>query len=81
MKRAEADDIQVVAIAMLGHKADLGFMALGADLWRLRRLQSQLQAAGLNVVSSYVSLTEVSEYAAGPPGRDEADQVVPLAPT
>ena len=36
---------------MLGHKADIGFMALGADLWRLRRLQSELQAAGLIVTS------------------------------
>ncbi len=54
---------------MLGHKADLGFMALGPDLWRLRGLQSALQAAGLEVVDSYVSLTEVSEYAQGCPRR------------
>ena len=64
---------------MLGHKADVGFMALGADLWRLRRLQSDLQAAGLVVADSYVSLTEVSEYAAGHPRRDEADPAVPDA--
>ena len=61
VKDAQSDDVQVVTVAMLGHKADLGVMALGADLWRLRRLQSDLQAAGLVVVDSYVSLTEVSE--------------------
>ena len=61
---------------MLGHKADLGFMALGPDLWRLRRLQTDLQVAGLMVADSYVSLTEVSEYSAGDPRRDEADPAV-----
>ena len=65
VKAAEGDDVQVVPVAMLGHKADLAFMALGADLWRLRQLQTELTAAGLEVVDSYVSLTELSEYAPG----------------
>jgi chlorite dismutase len=64
VKAAQTEEgYQVVVFATLGHKADVGFMALGPDLWRLRRLQSALQAAGLEIVSSYVSLTEVSEYA------------------
>src|SRR5918999_1257906 len=67
VKSAQADDHQVVSFAVLGHKADLGFMALGPDLWRLRSLQSDVQAAGLEVAWSYVSLTEVSEYAKGLP--------------
>ena len=67
VKRAEADGDQVVPVAILGHKADLAFMALGDDLWRLRRLQADLVAAGLAVVDSYVSLTELSEYAQGVP--------------
>jgi chlorite dismutase len=72
VKAAQSDDHQVISVAVLGHKADLGFLALGPDLWRLRGLQSGLQAAGLDVVGSYVSLTEVSEYAAGmPPERTE----------
>jgi peroxiredoxin len=80
VKRAEADDLQVVSVAMLGHKADLCFMALGADLWRLRRFQSDLQGAGLTVVDSYVSLTEVSEYAAGIPDEMKQSRLYPTLP-
>ena len=67
VKAAQGDDHQVVTFAVLGHKADLGFLAVGPDLWRLRALQAGLQQAGLEVVASYVSLTEVSEYAQGLP--------------
>jgi hydrogen peroxide-dependent heme synthase len=49
---------------MLGHKADLGVIALGPDLARLQRFQSELLAAPLEPVYSYVSLTEQSEYGA-----------------
>ena len=80
VKRAEADEIQVVPVAMLGHKADLCFMALGADLWRLRRFQSDLQAAGLSVVDSYVSLTEVSEYATATPDEMKQARLYPTLP-
>ena len=65
---------------MLGHKADLGFMALGADLWRLRRFQSRPAGGRPEVVDSYVSLTEVSEYADGHPRRDEADPALSHLP-
>ena len=44
---AEADGYQVVTVALLGHKADLGLMALGPDVWRLRRLQTEAAGAGL----------------------------------
>jgi len=67
VKEAEAAGHQVVTFAVLGHKADLGFLALGPDLWRLQRLQAALQQAGLGIAASYVSLTEVSEYAKGMP--------------
>jgi chlorite dismutase len=80
VKGAEADDVQVVAVAMLGHKADLGFVAVGADLWRLRRFQTDLQLAGLLVVDSYVSLTEVSEYAAGIPDSVKQSRLYPSLP-
>jgi chlorite dismutase len=72
VKACQADDHQVVVFAVLGHKADLGVMGVGPDLWRLRRLQAELTAAGLTMADSYVSLTEVSEYAQGvPPERLE----------
>lgn len=64
---ARADELQVVPVAVLGHKADVALMVLGRDVWRLRAFQSQVVAAGLTVVDSYVSLTELSEYAQGLP--------------
>lgn len=80
VKRAEADAHQVVTVAILGHKADVGFMALGPDLWRLRALQSELVTAGLPVVASYVSLTEVSEYAQGVPDELKQARLYPALP-
>ena len=72
VKACQADDHQVVTFAVLGHKAQIGVLALGPDLWRLQQLQAELMAAGLDLVDSYVSLTEISEYAAGmPPERLE----------
>ena len=60
----EADGHQVVCMAMLGHKADLGVMALGPDLARLHAFQAELLTAPLEPVWSYLSLTELSEYGA-----------------
>ena len=77
---AEDDGYQVVPVAVLGHKADLGFMALGPDQWRLRRLQSELTAAGLELVDSYVSLTEISEYAKGVPEEMKQARLHPQLP-
>ena len=56
------DDHQVLAFVVLGHKADLGLLALGPDLARFQRFQQALLAAPLRPVWSYVSLTEASEY-------------------
>ena len=80
VKRAEADGDQVVPVAVLGHKADLAFMALGTDLWQLRRLQADLTNAGLEVVDSYVSLTEISEYAQGVPEHLREARLHPQLP-
>jgi chlorite dismutase len=76
----EADGYQVVVAALLGHKADLCVMLLGPDLWRLRRAQSELVHAGLAVVDSFVSLTEVSEYAAGMPAERLEPRLHPVLP-
>ena len=67
VKACEGAGYQVVTASMLGHKADACFLALGPD-WRvLRRFQTALRNAGLETTDSYVSLTEVSEYAKGMP--------------
>lgn len=77
---AEAHGAQVVCLSMLGHKCDMAFMALSADLRILRRFQTALQRAGLDVVDSYVSLTEVSEYAAGMPPEMLQPRLHPVLP-
>jgi chlorite dismutase len=80
VKAAESDGVQVVPVAVLGHKADLCIMAVGEDLWRLRRLQTELVAAGLALVDSYVSLTELSEYAQGVPEEMRQARLHPQLP-
>ncbi|HYA44647.1 MAG TPA: chlorite dismutase family protein, partial [Acidimicrobiales bacterium] len=74
VKSAEEAGQQVVPSAILGHKADIGFMVLGPDLVALRQVQSRIvRSSGLELASSYLSLTEVSEYARGlPAARLEA---------
>lgn len=80
VKAAQADDVQVVSVALLGHKADVGFMALAPELWRLRSFQTAIQSAGLDVADSYVSLTEVSEYAQGMPEETKRTRLYPQVP-
>lgn len=80
VKAAEAAGVQVVCVAILGHKCDVAFMAMHDDLRQLRALQSGLQRAGLDVVDSYVSLTEVSEYAAGMPQEHLQARLYPDIP-
>jgi hydrogen peroxide-dependent heme synthase len=72
--RLTADDThQAVTFAVLGHKADLGVMALGPDLARLQAFEQDLARAPLVPTWSYLSLTEQSEY-----GATEADERVRL---
>ena len=77
---ARGAGLQVVSAAIVGAKADACFMALGENLWDVRRFQSSLQAAGLFVAESYVSLTEVSEYAAGMPEEMLQARLYPTLP-
>jgi chlorite dismutase len=55
-------------------------MALGQDVTALRRLQTNLQRAGLLVVDSYLSITEVSEYATGLPDEALQARLYPVLP-
>ncbi|HWD24840.1 MAG TPA: chlorite dismutase family protein [Acidimicrobiales bacterium] len=64
---------QVVTVAMLGHRSDLGIMAIGPSAASIRHLQTELRKANLELVDSYLSRTEISEYAKGlPPEMVEA---------
>src|SRR5258708_821741 len=67
LKRGPGEGYQLVTVALLGHKADVALMIVGPDVWRLREFQTAVQQAGLDVVASYVSLSEESEYAQGMP--------------
>ena len=80
VKDGRAAGDQVVTVALLGHKADIGFMVIGDDLWRLRSLQSTLVSSGLDPTWSYVSLTELSEYAPGLPEPVKQARLYPTLP-
>jgi peroxiredoxin len=80
VEKSQAADVQVVTVAVLGHKAELCFMALSNDAWLLRDLQTGLTAAGLDVVDSFVSITELSEYAAGIPEEMKNMRLYPDLP-
>ena len=45
----EADEHQVLVFTVLGHKAELGIMALGPDVARLQAFQHELAAAPLDL--------------------------------
>jgi chlorite dismutase len=80
VEESRAADLQVVTAAIMGAKADICFMVLGINLWDLRTFQSKIQAASLLVSESYVSVTEVSEYAAGTPEKILHDRLWPVLP-
>lgn len=80
VKAAENSGVTVVCVSMLGHKADLAVMGLAADLRELKNLQTGVQRAGVEIVDSYVSLTEVSEYAKGMPAEMLNSRLYPQLP-
>ena len=80
VKTAEEAECQVIAASMLGHKADLCFMVLSRSWRTLRAFQSGIAAAGIDIVDSYVSITEVSEYAKGLPEHMVRQRVYPELP-
>ena len=77
---ALASSMQVVTVSILGHKADVAFMVLGEDWVQLRKFQTSLVSAGLDVVDTYVSLTEISEYAQGVPEEMRNARLYPELP-
>ena len=71
---------QVIPISILGHKADMAFMVLDEDWVALRKFQATIPKCGLEIVDSYVSLTEISEYAAGVPDEMRNARLYPELP-
>ena len=71
---------QVISISILGHKADIAFMVLDEDWLTLRKFQATISTCGLEIVDSYVSLTEISEYAAGVPDEMRNARLYPELP-
>ncbi len=80
VKAAQSRGTQVVCVSMLGHKCDAAFMAVHENLRELRALQTALQHAGFEVADSYVSITEVSEYAKGMPEEMQKPRLYPTIP-
>lgn len=77
---ARSDGDQVVTASLLGHRADLCTMILSTDQWRIRGMQTRLAAAGLALADSYISLTELSEYAQGVPEELKQARLYPDLP-
>ena len=80
VKIRQDDGDQVVSAAVLGHKADVCFLALGPDLWRLQRFQAAVRRSGAEIVWSYTSLTELSEYGDGLPEEMKQARLYPVLP-
>lgn len=77
---ARDDGLQVVIFSVLGHKADVATMVLSKDLGRAQTMQRELIRAGLTLSWSYVSLTELSEYASGLPDEMKQARLYPVLP-
>ena len=80
VKTAQGRGVQVVSVSMLGHKADVAFMAVAVDMRELRKFQTAVQTAGVFITDSYVSITELSEYAANVPEEMKTARLYPQLP-
>ena len=80
VKDAQGRGVQVVGVSMLGHKADVAFMAVASDMRELRKFQTAVQTAGVFITDSYVSITELSEYAANVPEEMKTARLYPQLP-
>lgn len=78
--KKNSDDVQIICISILGHKADFAFMMLSSDWVQLRETQTDIGNCGVDIVDSYVSLTEISEYAAGVPEEMRKARLYPELP-
>ncbi|MEC7844211.1 MAG: chlorite dismutase family protein [Actinomycetota bacterium] len=77
---ASSESGQVIPISILGHKAEMAFMVLDENWVALRKFQTTISNCGLEIVDSYVSLTEISEYADGVPDEMRNARLYPTLP-
>ena len=77
---ASSEGWQVIPISILGHKAEMAFMVLDENWVALRKFQTTISNCGLEIVDSYVSLTEISEYADGVPDEMRNARLYPTLP-
>jgi len=71
----------IIALQILGPKADFGIMALSKSFEDLHNLQIAINRLNnLTTVYGYVSLTEVSEYVAGMPEERKKERLFPILP-
>jgi len=80
LKQCEAAGAQVMTASLLGHHAQVAVMALHQDFAVLRDLQAGLSRAGLTLVDSFVSITEVSEYSQHLPEDRKRPRLYPVLP-
>jgi chlorite dismutase len=72
-------DINLV-VSRLAEKGRVVVKRAYADWSRYREAKVDLQNAGLEIVDSYVSLTELSEYAQGVPEPQRSARLTPVLP-
>jgi len=80
VKGALERGVQVMTVALLGHRAQVAVMALHEDVAELRRLQAGLGQAGLSFADSFLSITEVSEYSQHLPEERRRPRLYPELP-
>ena len=76
----KSENFQIIAVSILGHKADFALMILSNDWVQLRQLERDISNCGVRIIDSYVSLTEISEYAAGVPEEMRQARLYPELP-
>ena len=77
---ARGAGVQITVFSIVGHKAQAGFLLLDPDLWALRRAQAAIEAAGARTVTSFLSITEISEYAESLPDAAKRHRLHPNLP-
>ena len=76
----KSENFQIIAVSILGHKADFALMMLSNDWVQLRQVERDVSNCGTRIIDSYVSLTEISEYAAGVPEEMRQARLYPVLP-